>query len=1214
MEVGIDIVNKEFNGANTFNEFNVTRLYSLSKELESCLADFTHLEKKIILGKNLLDKTNHRVQILKLKKNIEECENQKTELINTIEKIECVISSVKDFTLFFIFIRRFYTLVFLKENFKDKNKSISFKLIRNLISEEEDLYQSIVDEGCFYKALNILSFEAYQSYFKNYAKKFFDSVQAVCDPCSKILSILIALFRKFGDINTSYFNLTEFKFFLSQEVPTLSFPKTGYELVALQYFFFYEIAIEYLKLKPVNTCRDHLKLIIKLELKIINFKSNFSEILIGEVCRLKKSLTKLQEKLKNFLTKVSDVNKEEDINKALVFYNELEEEFKSINQKDINLIKFKYSNEIKMLKLLAILDEESYLPEFLKLFNKKVGNNSLSGTIKMSKTIDTNRDALNYLFHALCRDSYYKPHSNFMKEIIKDHRNDNLILLETIELEELIEFSYFYIFSFIYTDFNDSLTKFTNKVNYLKIVIYTRLATIRLDGLQQLENIKNEELRNFFERKFKNEEEHKQEKENILEEIKVILDILKDIKRIFLDIKTWEKAFIPYVVSDMPMPEKNFSEEKISYLEEKINYFNLEYQIIEKNKFLNKKKPKKKTKVAVSVGLNEEAALQLDFLLKSLSCLLTNLKLSFKCITEDAKNIDLFLQKNSSAIGQVHSSKIKLSSSLNDWKGSKKVLVDLSVLSLPKLLAMINEFLIDDRLMDKAYKKKINECQELINSINLIADLILNHIEVIISEYENFNTKMEEALSLITNSSLEEPINSYFFSKSSRKKTTSKFNKKISEEYYFIKEKSQFLEKLVKLVRCDTDDRMIKLHVITLETENYWKIHKMILEKIFFIGKTDSDYIASPSSPAKEKICLQQSKKVDAHQSIQKSKGAISENLDHRFSDDLTYFTENAESMESQIKNELMEKSNSIESLEKQDQTDNLNNDLLKQYEIWNFEFEKWKSEKNTDIYKLFYIIESGSSILLKRNNNAFLKYLSLYHNEFLIKNNELKKYESQLLHYSHDLATPPIQTYPNQHQQWFNECFQRINFSKTLLLQNKDNLIMQEFCSLPSSFADNRVEFNNLLIFYMNATRKYNQLHVDLINEESKLNNLNRKFVNQAFHLASLDQKDCEANVLSDFSAQLDKVSQMKLAIEQEFETKQKIKKKLFLLGDSSLVNFYLSRIDPRDIYASEASKNYLPTTPYFFPVSPQQEENSYGMPVDSYYTPFVAAVYTRI
>lgn len=237
---------------------------------------------------------------------------------------------------------------------------------------------------------------------------------------------------------------------------------------------------------------------------------------------------------------------------------------------------------------------------------------------------------------------------------------------------------------------------------------------------------------------------------------------------------------------------------------------------------------------------------------------------------------------------------------------------------------------------------------------------------------------------------------------------------------------------------------------------------------------------------------------------------------------------------------------------------------LLQDYEAWDLEFEKWKNEFNSKRYELFHIIESGSKAVLNGSSKAFLKCLSRYQEEVSEKNDILKEKKNQIGLYLNDSNQTLIINYLAQRQKWFDEIFQRIILCRTLIQQNEDDPEVQATPRLPSALADNRAEFNNLLTFYLGATDKYNKFRDKLTSEEAKLTDFNRNFIK--LMLGPLDEMVDEANVLSDFSKQLDCVNQLKLAIEQEFQTKQKIKEKLTLLASPEIVKFYLNRIDPYD------------------------------------------------
>ncbi len=99
-------------------------------------------------------------------------------------------------------------------------------------------------------------------------------------------------------------------------------------------------------------------------------------------------------------------------------------------------------------------------------------------------------------------------------------------------------------------------------------------------------------------------------------------------------------------------------------------------------------------------------------------------------------------------------------------------------------------------------------------------------------------------------------------------------------------------------------------------------------------------------------------------------------------------------------------------------------------------------------------------------------------------------------------------------------------------------------------------------------------------------------------------------------FSKQLDCVNQLRLAIDQEFQTKQKIKEKLTLLASPEIVKFYLNRIDPYDAESLKNMENELPSTQaiastsYHNTAAPQSSVCT--VPAAFYYSPPLPVVYS--
>lgn len=1248
MDVIDDITSTEAESmSKIFNNPTPPAIYSLSQELLETEKELAILDKKINLGNGLLAKVNDQALISKLEKEKEGFEAQKISLSILIKKIEYINGSIKDFSLFFIFIRRFYTLAIQKENFEHRGKAISSKLIANLKAEEENLYNEYIDGDCFSKVSVILSFEPYQCYFKEYAKNFFDNIQHSSEPYMDSLLILQAVFYECTYFNINNFNLTDLKFFLSKNIPiNIHLPDTNYELAALRCFFFYEILFEYLKLKPVKTNLEHLKKSVNLELNMVNYKANTKNALIYGLNDLQEALSKIDKKYNDFLggRKDEDEDKEADVNKALVFYNLIENEIQTINRKTKSLIDNQYMNLTKMRGMLAIIVNETHLPKFLELFNTKIGNDFILNKAGRSEFIETNQEALKHLFHAICRDEFYTPLNErinlFINKLTETYSKDDTSVLDNIELEDLIEFSFYYVFTLLYTDFNANLKGFNSKLLYTELVTLSIFTNIKLKSLEVLEKRKNEEINKFFENTFKNKVEYNLRKKNIIEEIKLNLEIFQDVRRILSDTKSLENSLASKLESSLvPMPEKNLLIDSLKGLEIKQKICELECQKVEKHKFINKSKS---VRLSITNEAHSKKAIEIEYskaienFSESLTCLSENLSECLKHIKESTQDISQFRQKISSSMGQIASSIQKLSLSLSSWKNANEI-QDLTNLSLPKLLELAEKLVIKDTLITrKDHKKKLAELQELLNSSCISIGLMIDQVNLIIKKYQNCNNEAKKFLNTLSSSFVEDHNSPQFFSKSAARKVQRQINGKLSNDYVRLKEQSNWLEKLIRLIKCDTDDRVIKLYAIIVEADDYQKTYDLLNEKINFFKKIQNKTFNNSKQTlpsVKERSSSDDDKEVVLSRTMQlKVKEDVEiipdkNLLEVHVEKIIPIFTTKCSDDEKaplSLSKDLMRKQESLtiekESIEKNESIDveqenlsknsNLTNiTLLQDYEFWKLEFDKWKNEKNTQLYKLFHIIESCSKSVLDNSANAFLKYLSLHQYELVEKHSEIKKRQNQIISFFKDSAKSKVFAgYLTQYQKWFDETFHRIIICRTLILQNEQNSVIQESPRLPSSFADNRAEFNNLLTFYLGATDRYNKLRDDLMDEENKLNDLNRNFIKQIFVIGSLDGIEKEDKVLSDFSQQLDIVNQLKLAIEQEFEAKLKIKEKLTLLASPEIVKFYLSRIDPYDADSLKNTENHLlpiqAAASCVVPMTPQ-ESNVYLAPAAFYYLP---------
>lgn len=594
----------------------------------------------------------------------------------------------------------------------------------------------------------------------------------------------------------------------------------------------------------------------------------------------------------------------------------------------------------------------------------------------------------------------------------------------------------------------------------------------------------------------------------------------------------------------------------------------------------------------------------MEELTEVLSRLSGNLLESLKHIKDTTQNVNRFRQKISSSFGKLSSSIQKLLSSLSTLENAEEM-QDLSNLSLQKLLVTAEDLVNKKNLFGKTdFKKKLTELQELLNSPNLSIDVLIN---LIISKYHKCDNTAKNILPEYLNRSK----NSQFFSKQPTKKKKHLMFVKLFNEYVILKEQSSWLEKLFNVIKFEADDRIIKLYAMRAEAE---QLIEKIKEKIEFF-ETQENLVDKDKV---NKITIQGSLQL-----VNETEDRFAENLNNEEIDvtlidpieenqqqTFEEMSDNEVSINQALldsENKLIEKDTEISYETQFDDANQCRKALLQDYEAWDLEFEKWKNEFNSKLYELFHIIESGSKAVLNGSSKAFLKCLSRYQEEVSEKNDILKEKKNQISLYLNDSNQTLIINYLAQRQKWFDEIFQRIILCRTLIQQNEDDPEVQATPRLRSALADNRAEFNNLLTFYLGATDKYNKFRDKLTSEEAKLTDLNRNFIK--LMLGPLDEMVDDANVLSDFSKQLDCVNQLKLAIEQEFQTKQKIKEKLTLLASPEIVKFYLNRIDPYDADSLKNIENDLPSTGatleaiYHNTIAPQL--NVCTVPAAFYYSP---------
>ena len=1207
-------------------------MYSLLQDLDNKKKEIAVFEKKISLANGLLAKINNEGQACKLIKEKEDFEQKKNSLIKLIIELESVQDSIENCVLFYDFVEKFYKFAIKKENFEHSDKNITSKLIYTLKAEEDNLYKSFVEDDYFTKVLKTLSFEPYQCYFEDYTTNFFADIKDLSDPYNTSLFLLTAIFYKFSYFRIYHFNLNDLIFFLSKNIPNLPLTLSTHELIGLRCFFFYNVLLKYLKLKPVNSNFEYLKNSLQFESYIVNFKSSIKENLNNNLQSLQKYFIKKEKKLDNFLENKSE-DTDEELNKALIFYSVLEGEVKIINKKTENLIKNSYLNLTKMRYLLEVMMSENELSKLLTVFSNKVNSDFYLYGIKCIYDIKSNKEALNYLFKALSSEksdsSLHNEIKAFLNSIPEKDQNITPIFFEEINLEDWIDFSHFYIFTLLYINFNARLIGFNNKLLFTEVLTFNIFLMAKLKTVANLKNKVMKEINKFFGNKYSNQSAYINSKNNLLDEIKLILELIQHTTQVLTDTKILESVLIPKIKDNpiLPRPDENNLLSSLKSLQDENEFFQLKYNAIKKHVFHFKpRKVVKKSSIKLinNLGndLEEKYSKFIEYFFEPLSCLSVNFSESLKHIQEIEKNAlsikknSVFRQKISSSLGQLSSSIDKIILNLNlclelDEAGY------LDNLNLSQLLNKVDELIIGNSLIKKkSLENKLIFLQQLVSSVSLSISLILKKVTEMIDKYLLCNDQAKILLQLISSHFVGETNPASFFSKPMPKKTKRQLASKLPNDYFNLKEQFICLERLIRLMRYETHERVIQLYSLVVEGEDYQKACNLLKEKMSLLKIVPNKSIVKSKTNhhlINEEIAI--TANIDIPQQVESEKKLectpIANDLNERLSQvpnvvfsDIPSDTKELIALEdiNSPPKDLVINENilTIDVVNKtlSDQEKILNKTILEGYENWNIGFEKWKYEKSLKLYKLLHVIESCAMSVLNNSGNAFLKYLSLYKREFVEKKSELMLQKEQIISFFDKSDKARVLTnYLYQYEEWLDSILHRITVCRALILQNDNQAVIVESPRLPSLLADNRAEFNSLLAFYLGSTDKYNKFRDDLSIEENKLSDLNRSFVKQVLTMVSLAGVEKEGNVLAEFSEQMDKVSQLKLAIEQEYENKKRIKAKLVSIANPEIVKFYLSRIDPCDAETIKANteNNLLPINPTCIPIPPPPAFNVY-------------------
>lgn len=811
-------IKAEENMSKIFHNPTVPALYFLSNEVTEIEKKLVDLEEKIAWANDQLAKINNLDLILKFKEKKEDFEEQKLNLTLTKKKMDSIIASIKDFILFFIFIRRFYVLSIEGENFEVQGADLSILLVEKLKKEEQSLFREYVEGDCFSKILQLLSFEFYQGYFQDYAKKFFANIQNSPDTYQSSLLTLKAVFYECSHFGV-HINADNLKLFFSNNIADdIVLPRANYELIALHCLFYYEILKEYLKLKPVSNNFNNLKESVILNIEKKQFKYTIKESFILKIKDLHEKLDKINENYNSSLINKSKVM-EIEINNFLISLEPLEKGIQVHKEKYRDLLIEKNELLTNMQNLLSIVINESNIPKFLEVFKDKIRIDLLPDKVKNIEHIETNEEALVYLFHVLCGDEFNKCLSEsaimFISKPTYELFKDDISVIKKIELTDLIVFSFYFIFILRYTALE-------NKLNYCKFLTLNVLTGIKFTHLDKFENEITLKTSHFLEKNFKNNKKYFQCKKNLLEEIKLNLEIIQDVKRILSDTKDLATFLALRLKSSFdPNPKKKIITDSLDRLQAKKKIFDLNFQKIEQHKPISTKKPERI--IYIKKDKEIEQGRPLDFFVQSLNCLSENLSESLKHIEETKQDVNLIFQKISWAMDQVSISGINCLSSLNGLHTDNTQ--TLKKLNFSELLKLIENFLIENTLIKKDFKDKLIE---LISNFRLLILSLVDQVSLIIAKYYDCNSEMEKILNSF---SISNQPPSKFFSNSVIKKIKPK-TKELFKVYIHLKDQLNFLKKIINLFKCDTDEIRESYNIIKKLDNNYQNTYKLLNKKM----------------------------------------------------------------------------------------------------------------------------------------------------------------------------------------------------------------------------------------------------------------------------------------------------------------------------------------------------------------------------------------------
>jgi hypothetical protein len=1170
---------------NVATAFNTS--YSLVKDKESRQKQVFNLEKQFALADQLLSRAEGK-QVLQLEDKKKACLDQKESLQKAIQKIEQVQLLIKQFRLLFEFVEEFYTFAISLLSSIEGEKVIRQRLA-NLKKSEKNLMELAPAESYFfYETFNGLNLFAYKAFIENYRENFFLGLSSEGSQYSDYVLFVEKIKIFFGGnylaVTQDSFNLKNIDAFLCQYISKLVLPGNEYCSIGLWASFFYTILLCFMKLQPITSNLDGIKLAMEFHTQVLAF--NFKENYFYKFLSLKIKFNAIEKKVAEFFFQNKQVLTREEGQVVLNFIKKARSETLAFEKKIEALLNSR--NFLRMLGLVGKILHEKKAMDVLAVLKVNTG---LDFTLIEIEKLDfryvkTHKDALQYFFYILyneeerCRVAECL--AILIEKIVPFDSSEDILQLEKLSTKDFITLSYCCFTSIVYAEFFFSLIKFKDKLQSRGLYALSLFFSLTFEQINERQLALTHTVKEFFEKKFSIASDFFSAKKNLLEEIELVLGLFQEtitfeeggiIESIvtddIYDINSYEMPNFTEVLNRNEVSPSNL----FASLQIQKEELELKKKEILSREFVRPvmtnvqiKKSFDSSSKSVCNASNESLELVEDFF-EPLDSIYHNIGECLSCIQHcknfyNSKETIRLRQKFFSALGQVRSLLTRLYDTFSGWVVPKLFTeVPTSFLGLLTNLKKLREYkgsAANDSFVK--LEKKVDAC------IALLAE-VAKAISFLSKACEQYNNKIKEPLTEINLLLSENSSNPFFLSAPKLKQFDKAFIRQV--DGLSLMQQFSYLQALIKVVNYKASYELLSLYELMAQRDQYENVLHCVKQQIESLRKM------------KRWITTDKLKEVD------KEEKAIAYLLATK------QRTKNKSSFQKEVGNEVSAVPEAFSIKGSQPL-------VLQAFKQWDAEFAPWKTKSEALLFTIFQVVEQASMTVLNRSISTFLKLLQYYREDFTIKEREFKEQQLKLA-LCYLGVENPFENYLLRYEQWFASLLADIttytNFlyefdKKCQLLNGSDSInIRLQFFS-----ANRPAEFDSLLAAYLASVVRCNKNKVKLSMEEDKLYHLNREFISKVQSIGSLNLLEREAALFSRFNEQIAKVNGLNGLISQEYVNREQIKAKLTEIIPLDLLQFYINRINPSDKVVLTDCQLVWPTI------------ETINSPAAFYYTPIVA------